>query len=862
MKKLIPLFCALLFLSGSCTQIDTTEIWDNINSLEERVSELERLCKEMNSNISALQAIVSALEKHDYVQSVTPIEKDGENIGYVLTFVYSGSVTIFHGNDGQDGAPGANGTDGENGKDGADGQTPIISVAKDADGIYYWTVNGSWLLDEKGQKVKAVGIDGNDGSAGMPGTDGKDGKTPELKIEDGKWFVSYDNGASWLELGQATGDQGSQGPTGPQGPAGEDGDAFFLSVDSSNPEYVLIILANGTELKIPTWKAFESLKVLCDQMNENIESLQTIVSALQNKDYLSSITPIYDGATEIGYILTFTKSGRVTIYHGKDGQTPIIGVAADADGIYYWTVNGSWLLDEKGLKVKAVGIDGQDGATGTDGSEGATGADGKDGKTPELKIEDGKWFVSYDNGASWLELGQATGDQGPQGPAGPQGSAGLDGDSFFQSVTETKDYVLMILANGTEIKISKCTASGATLALAKVTGFTATFNGVIHNKTLDLKVTVYYSTMPTLTVYKHDGKVSVTEFNGETFSLKLTGLEANTTYYYFTEVISNGAVEYGEIGTFATGDDTSSEIDLSSDETSNSYIVSQKGAYKFKAVKGNSVESVGDVSSVEVLWESFGTNETPNVGDLVRDVYYSNGEVFFQTVDTYKEGNAVIAAMDASGKILWSWHVWLTDQPEEQVYFNDAGTMMDRNLGAISATPGDIGALGLWYQWGRKDPFWPYEVKATDRWTEVEITNPSAVTVEYQTSHPTTYYQRRSATSWTIDKTMYDPCPAGWRVPDAVWQIALGSRENFCDESLVDEKNQGINFAGKLGSDSAIWYPFSSRSGWDAWYLTCHAVPEGEGMEAFYLRVDSDGYVYPLTYETTYMLGPVRCQKE
>ena len=581
MKKLIPLFCALLFLSGSCKQIDTTEIWDNINSLEERVSELERLCKEMNSNISALQAIVSALEKHDYVQSVTPIEKDGEIVGYILTFAYTGSVTIYHGKDGQDGAPGANG------KDGVDGQTPIIGVAKDTDGIYYWTVNGSWLLDEKGQRVKAVGVDGQDGAAGSdgsegaPGADGKDGKTPELKIEDGKWFVSYDNGASWLELGQATGDQGpqgpagSQGPTDPQGPAGEDGDAFFLSVDSSNPEYVLITLANGTELKIPTWKAFESLKVLCDQMNENIESLQTIVSALQNKDYLSSITPIYDGATEIGYILTFTKSGSVTIYHGKDGkdgtpgangedgvdgQTPIIGVTKDTDGIYYWTVNGSWLLDEKGQRVKAVGVDGQDGAAGSDGSEGAPGADGKDGKTPELKIEDGKWFVSYDNGASWLELGQATGDQGPQGPegsqgpTGPQGPAGEDGDAFLQSVTETKDYVLMVLANGTEIMIPKYAAIGATLTLGEVTGFTATFNGEIHNQTLDLKVTVYYSTVPTLTVYKYKGKVSVIEFTGETFTLKLTGLAANTTYYYFTEVVSNGAVEYGEIGSFATGE--------------------------------------------------------------------------------------------------------------------------------------------------------------------------------------------------------------------------------------------------------------------------------------------------------------------
>jgi uncharacterized protein YjdB len=136
-------------------------------------------------------------------------------------------------------------------------------------------------------------------------------------------------------------------------------------------------------------------------------------------------------------------------------------------------------------------------------------------------------------------------------------------------------------------------------------------------------------------------------------------------------------------------------FDLSLSGTANSYIVSQKGAYKFKAVKGNSSESVGAVSSAEVLWETFGTDVTPNVGDLVKNVSYKDGEVTFYTAETFREGNAVIAAKDASGNILWSWHIWLTDEPQVQEYYNNAGTMMDRNLGAASATPGDVGALGL-----------------------------------------------------------------------------------------------------------------------------------------------------------------------
>ena len=68
------------------------------------------------------------------------------------------------------------------------------------DGIYYWTVNNDWLLVD-GKKVKAEGIDGTDGG---DGTNGKDGTTPQFKITDGYWYISYDNELSWTKLGKAT----------------------------------------------------------------------------------------------------------------------------------------------------------------------------------------------------------------------------------------------------------------------------------------------------------------------------------------------------------------------------------------------------------------------------------------------------------------------------------------------------------------------------------------------------------------------------------------------------------------------------------------------------------------------------------
>ena len=589
MRKLTALITVTIVAAASCSkEFDDTRIWDKLNDHESRIEYLETLCGQMNTNIKALQTTVAALQDKDYVTNVAPITSGGKEVGYTITFLKSGSVTIYHGKDG---------AKGEQGEAGVDGQTPVIGIKQDTDGIYYWTLNGGWLLSG-GQKVKAVGTDGAKGETGAQGPQGeqgiqgetgatgpqgpqgeqgvqgeagKDGVTPQLKIEDGKWLISYDKGVSWEEVGQATGDQGPQGETGatgPQGPQGEQGnpgvsgDSMFTDINYSNNDYVLFVLSNGQQFKIPTWSAFESLKEQCDQINANIDALQTVVSALQNNDYVTSVTPIYEGVKEIGYIINFSKGGKATIYHGRDGEkgeagvTPVVGVAKDTDGLYYWTLNGSWLVDESGNKIPTTGKDGADGsqgATGSTGPQGSQGEAGKDGVTPQLKIEDGKWLISYDRGASWEDVGQATGDQGPQGEQGIQGEAGKDGDSFFQSVTQDEENVYLTLADGTKFSVPKTPSAAAVLTLANTTGFTATFNGTVIRSSLDLKVTVYYSTTPDLTVYKNRGMVSVTEFSGEAFTLKLTGLGAETTYYYFTEVISNGTVKYSKVDSFRTG---------------------------------------------------------------------------------------------------------------------------------------------------------------------------------------------------------------------------------------------------------------------------------------------------------------------
>ena len=152
------------------------------------------------------------------------------------------------------------------------------------------------------------------------------------------------------------------------------------------------------------------------------------------------------------------------------------------------------------------------------------------------------------------------------------------------------------------------------------------------------------------------------------------------------------------------------------------------------------------------------------------------------------------------------------------MYYNDAGTMMDRNLGATSATPGDVGALGLMYQWGRKDPFMGSSsissstVLAVSTGTWNITSGGSTLKAE---ANPMTFYASMSLPngSWESTKTAYDPCPAGWRVPeggeDGVWAKALGSSASV--SVSFDSSKKGINFTGIYGEAECIWYPASSR---------------------------------------------------
>lgn len=401
-----------------------------------------------------------------------------------------------------------------------------------------------------------------------------------------------------------------------------------------------------------------------------------------------------------------------------------------------------------------------------------------------------------------------------------------------------------------------------------------TARGVVWGKTQELTV-------------ENDAKTSDGKGAGR-YNSSIAGLRYETVYYVRAYATNSAGTAYGEALKFTTGVlDINSLTNLAAAGTANCYIVSESGVYKFPTVKGNSSESVGSVSSAEVLWETFGTSTVPEVGDLVASVAYKDGQIILEIASSFKEGNAVVAAKSSDGTILWSWHIWLTDQPEEQVYYNNAGTMMDRNLGATSATPGDVGALGLHYQWGRKDPFLVSssiysgeEAKSTGNWPASVSSSASKGNVEYATKNPMTFiaasesseydwhYSSRNNDLWKSSKTIYDPCPAGWRVPDGgdngVWSMACGSSFNVTDYPF-DSVNKGMRFSDKFGSAS-IWYPASYirlsdgtliGSGYGGFYWSVTPNENRVYSMAFY----GDGDVY-ISYGGDRAYGQsVRCLK-
>ena len=276
-----------------------------------------------------------------------------------------------------------------------------------------------------------------------------------------------------------------------------------------------------------------------------------------------------------------------------------------------------------------------------------------------------------------------------------------------------------------------------------------------------------------------------------------------------------------------------------------------------------------------LLWES-----SPG---LITQVELMYGYVRFRTAkpdakdsegnSLYKEGNAVIAVYDSDYNVLWSWHIWITDKPREQVYGTGdmAVTMLDRNLGATAAATGGsdtfdgdlLETYGLYYQWGRKDPFMgpresDFKPQSTTSATYYDAYGHVLTSVDVHTvARPeisdgvlypmymilpvelSPYYQYdwlydQKNNLWGYDfanglvqKTIYDPCPVGYRVPAE----SLNNMASSTTGRTIDP--DGITYTAS--DESEIFFPYAGYKGVDRGMSSMTCAWKYVGAKADYM---------------------------
>ena len=306
MKKIIYFLMAIVGITLTSCEYDDTNLWNEIEDVKNRVTALEEAVKKTNNDISALQTIVEALQKMVYVTSVQTTAD-----GYVINFSDGTTATITNGKDG------ANGTN-----------APIISVRLDDDGNYYWTLDGEWLLID-GEKIRANGIDGQNGENGENGTDAI---APQARINDTtkEWEISTDGGNSWVSTGIVA--EGKDGANGSNGSNGSNGDSIFKSVDTSNSNYVLITLIDGTELKLARYNESAPIFIIENAPAvahiEYGKSAEFVVTVERVADYIIN-TPQGWKATCVENLLTVTAPTKDLCHYDNEGTIAITVVSAE-----------------------------------------------------------------------------------------------------------------------------------------------------------------------------------------------------------------------------------------------------------------------------------------------------------------------------------------------------------------------------------------------------------------------------------------------------------------------------------------------------------------------------------------------------
>ncbi|WP_018359870.1 PL29 family lyase N-terminal domain-containing protein [Porphyromonas macacae] len=220
-----------------------------------------------------------------------------------------------------------------------------------------------------------------------------------------------------------------------------------------------------------------ALEKLTKTANDDIKQLKGLVDALNQKKSITSYSELPDGS---GYELVMSDGSKITLKNGRDGEKPIVGVKKDADGILYWTINGEFMLDANGKKIKA---------------------EGQDGVTPKMRVDaEGYWETSLDGGKTWQRVLDKDGN--------PVRAKGTDA-TVDLNITETEDAIIITYKGQTftiykgEVKVTAVEVNPVQKTLAK-------------GQTFVIKATVKPSVAPQdVTWSSSDDKIATVDKTGK-----------------------------------------------------------------------------------------------------------------------------------------------------------------------------------------------------------------------------------------------------------------------------------------------------------------------------------------------------------
>ena len=461
-----------------------------------------------------------------------------------------------------------------------------------------------------------------------------------------------------------------------------------------------------------------------------------------------------------------------------------------------------------------------------------------------------------------------------------------DGDTFrFQNICGILSMSVDGNLGGYTISTPKKDALGYEFLQGKITDSEQLYKQYVGNTILQLDGTVDGGE---ILVFLPEG----TSFPGG-FVIKFKEGDDYTKIFKYTdpvEIARGTIVDLGDITAEIQHYDNPFSADVKDLDTAgnaNSYIVNEAGSYKFKAVYGNEPTNfLKDVEDAVILWETWNDASEVTPNSVLAAASFAEDFIILHTPETLHPGNALIAARDASGKILWSWHIWIPATPI--VTANFGGIMgvdlMDRNLGALVATQAtdaqiDVTSYGLLYQWGRKDPYTAAGTfNGSDPATyagEPEVVAPGQITLEEAIANPTLLGHINNG-DWCLvpdnefwadaEKTIYDPCPPGYRVSKKNTAVP------FWSSDLSAQAGWGVNLSAgwlKLGSPDSSVFPIAgyrddysvgglSKVGVRTLYWTSQASDDAKGPGAD-LRSDKS---WTFGSAPKARLGSVRCVVE